>query len=80
MSKTILITGAASGIGLYIAQQLAAAGHHIIVTDLNAAYAKEAAEDIVTNGGKAQGYALNVADSEAITVFLSSYRKLLMYL
>ena len=42
MSKTILITGAASGIGLYIAQQLAAAGHHIIVTDLNAAHAKEA--------------------------------------
>lgn len=64
----------------YIAQQLAVAGHHIIVTDLNAAHAKEAAEDIVTKGGKAQGYALNVADSEAITVFLSSYRKLLMYL
>ena len=71
MSKTILITGAASGIGLYIAQQLAAAGHHIIVTDLNAAHAKEAAEGIVTNGGKAQGYALNVADSEAITAFFN---------
>ncbi|ALS34475.1 3-hydroxybutyrate dehydrogenase [Pseudoalteromonas translucida KMM 520] len=69
MSKTILITGAASGIGLYIAQQLAAAGHHIIVTDLNAAHATAAAERIVTNGGKAQGYALNVADSEAITAF-----------
>ena len=37
---TFLITGAASGIGAGIAAQLAEAGHHVIVSDLN----REAAE------------------------------------
>ncbi|MGO2127834.1 MAG: 3-hydroxybutyrate dehydrogenase [Pseudoalteromonas prydzensis] len=71
MSKTVLITGAASGIGLYVAEQLAIAGHNIIVTDLNEQAAQQAAAHIVAKGGSAEGYALNVADSQAITRFFT---------
>ena len=71
MSKTVLITGAASGIGLYVAQQLAMQGHTIIVTDLNQQAAQQAAAGIVEQGGSAEGYALNVADSDAIEQFFT---------
>lgn len=71
MSRTVLITGAASGIGLYVAQQLAMQGHTIIVTDLNQQAAQQAAAGIVEQGGSAEGYALNVADSDAIEQFFT---------
>lgn len=56
--KTAIVTGAASGIGYAIAQELAASGAKVIVADLDQAKADEAAESL--NG-----------DSLAITVDVS---------
>ncbi|NMM41247.1 3-hydroxybutyrate dehydrogenase [Pseudoalteromonas arctica] len=75
MSKTVLITGAASGIGFYVAEQLVKAGHHIIVTDLHQHSAEQAAAKIIEQGGNAQGFALNVADSNAIEAFFNEFKQ-----
>ena len=44
----ILISGAGSGIGAGIAQDLAAADHRIVVTDLDGTAAERVAKDIRT--------------------------------
>ncbi len=69
MTKRILITGAASGIGLHLAQTLASAGHEIILTDLDEGRAQQAAAGI--GAGKVSGHALNVADMTAIEHFIA---------
>ncbi len=63
---TILITGAASGIGAGIAAELAVAGHHIVVTDLNADTAGKVAEDIRTHGGSAEALVLDVTSDDSV--------------
>jgi len=61
-SKTVLVTGATSGIGLALIGQLKDAGYQPILTARNADKVRNlAAENDVP------GYALDVADSEAIT-------------
>jgi 3-hydroxybutyrate dehydrogenase len=58
--SSILITGAASGIGAGIAHELARAGHHIIVSDLSLDGAHAVADEIRAAGGSAEGVALDV--------------------
>lgn len=64
--RKILITGAASGIGAGMARLLAASGHHIVVSDLDAAAAESVAQEIATGGGAASALALDVGDLAAI--------------
>jgi NAD(P)-dependent dehydrogenase (short-subunit alcohol dehydrogenase family) len=47
--RCILITGAGSGIGAGIAAELARAGHHLVVTDVNLAAARSVADDILVD-------------------------------
>lgn len=46
MSKCAIVTGAASGIGLAVAEALAAQGHAVVLADLNAEAGQAAAERI----------------------------------
>lgn len=63
---SILITGAGSGIGRGIAESLAASGHHLVVTDMNAEAAAATMELIVDKGGSAQAQVLDVTDGASI--------------
>jgi rhamnose utilization protein RhaD (predicted bifunctional aldolase and dehydrogenase)/NAD(P)-dependent dehydrogenase (short-subunit alcohol dehydrogenase family) len=66
--KVAVVTGAAQGFGLEIAQDLAAQGACVVLTDMNAQGAVAAAERIVATGGagRAIGLAINVTDGESV--------------
>lgn len=61
-----LVTGAASGIGLGIAQSLASKGFKVMVTDIDLTAASTAADAIVQAGGVAEACQLNVASQADI--------------
>ncbi|MCS6986766.1 MAG: SDR family oxidoreductase [Sphingomonadaceae bacterium] len=61
-----LVTGAASGIGAATARVLAAAGAHVAVTDVNETGARQVAAGIEAEGGSAQGFRLDVADTQGV--------------
>lgn len=71
-THTFLITGAASGIGAGIAAQLAEAGHHVIVSDLNREAAEAVASQIRTEGGSAEAAALDVTSEDSVAAALAS--------
>ncbi len=60
--RLALVTGAGRGNGAAIAQGLAAAGARVIVTDIDKEAARAIADAIVSAGGDARGYALDVTD------------------
>jgi NAD(P)-dependent dehydrogenase (short-subunit alcohol dehydrogenase family) len=61
--KTAIVTGAASGIGREIARQLAAAGAHVLVTDLDRAAVDAAVAQIAPG---AEGMTVDVSDRAQI--------------
>ena len=70
--RSILITGAASGIGAGIAHELAAAGHHVIVSDLSLEGAEAVAAEIRGRGGSAEAVALDVTSGESVAAALAA--------
>ncbi|MDZ4200010.1 MAG: 3-oxoacyl-[acyl-carrier-protein] reductase [Kiritimatiellia bacterium] len=64
--KIALVTGAARGIGQAITLKLAAAGADIAVCDLQAEWLDETLGKVRALGRRAEGYAVNVADGEAV--------------
>ena len=71
-ARCILITGAASGIGAGIAGELAAAGYHVVVTDL----ALDAAEAVVARiraaAGSAEALALDITSDDSVDAALKA--------
>ena len=63
----VAVTGGANGIGLAIARDLAGAGAHVTIGDIDAEAAETAARSI---GGDAVGIALDVSDEDSFTSFL----------
>lgn len=71
-THTLLITGAASGIGAGIAAQLAEAGRHVIVSDLSLDAAEAVAAQIRAAGGSAEAVALDVTSQDSIDAALAA--------
>jgi 3-oxoacyl-[acyl-carrier protein] reductase len=64
---TVLVTGAASGMGRATALVFAAEGAHVAVTDLNAEATEAVASEITAKGGTARAWTLDVGNRDAIT-------------
>ena len=64
---TVLITGAASGMGRATAQVFAAEGAKVAVTDYAVDGAETGAAEIVANGGTAKAWKLDVSNRDEIT-------------
>jgi 2-hydroxycyclohexanecarboxyl-CoA dehydrogenase len=66
MGRVAVVTGAASGMGLAIAQRLAGSGHRVAVLDLDGVAAERAGEALRGSGAQALGLAADVADRGAV--------------
>ena len=78
---TAVVTGGSRGIGREIAENLAGAGLQVYLTYVSRPEEAEKTVDaIVAGGGRARAFALNVADSEAVTAFFRDEIKDKVYL
>jgi NAD(P)-dependent dehydrogenase (short-subunit alcohol dehydrogenase family) len=64
--RAAIITGAASGIGLAIADRLAAEGASVVLADLDGEAASRAAEGVRAHGGAVESLELDVRDPDAV--------------
>ena len=67
--RTIVITGAARGLGLAIAEAGAQAGARLVLGDIDAAGGARAAETLAKAGAQARFTAVDLASPESITAF-----------
>ncbi|KAB7738596.1 SDR family oxidoreductase [Parvibaculum sedimenti] len=69
---TVLVTGAASGMGRATAEVFAAEGANVAVTDYTLEGAEAVAEGIRASGGNAKAWRLNVADKAEIDAVVAA--------
>jgi 3-hydroxybutyrate dehydrogenase len=70
--SSVLITGAASGIGAGLSAELARLGHHVIVSDLKLADCQTVAERIRASGGSADAVALDVTSETSVAAAMAA--------
>lgn len=68
-SKTVLITGASSGIGEATARRLASLGHRVMLGARRSERLKAIVEDIFAAGGRADSRELDVTSLESVRAF-----------
>jgi 3-hydroxybutyrate dehydrogenase len=72
---SVLITGAGSGIGAGLASELARAGDHVVVSDLNLEGAQAVAGRIRAAGGSAEPVALDVTSEKSVVAAVASFSR-----
>lgn len=70
-ARVAIITGGAGGIGSAVAEKLAASGAHVVIADLNADAAEQAAAGFITQGYRATALQLNAGNAENIASFFA---------
>ena len=70
--STVLITGAASGMGRATAEVFAAEGAHVACIDIAAESVREVADDLVHRGYSAEAWTLDISDPEAIKTVVAA--------
>ncbi|WP_063043832.1 SDR family NAD(P)-dependent oxidoreductase [Nocardia pseudovaccinii] len=70
--KVAFVTGGASGIGRAQAVRFAQEGARLVVADMDGAGAREVADRITSDGGKAVGVAVDVANEDAVAAAVSA--------
>jgi 3-hydroxybutyrate dehydrogenase len=68
--RSVLVTGAASGIGAGLAAELAKAGHHVIVSDRQGQDAGAIVTEIRARGGSAEAVMLDVTSDDSVAAAL----------
>src|SRR4051794_10871936 len=74
MGRMVVVTGAASGMGLAIGQRLAGDGYRVALLDRDGRSAEEAADEIRNNGGTALGLAVDVRDRGQVDAAMDKVR------
>lgn len=70
--RVALVTGGGGGIGSAIAAALAANGHGVAVADLDIEAARQSAERVAADGGRAAPFELDVTDGASVTAATAS--------
>ncbi len=75
MTDTVLITGAAIGIGRATAKAFGESGHHVIVTDILEKEGNDVAAEIMAAGGTAEFHKLDVRSTEQADALVAAIEK-----
>jgi NAD(P)-dependent dehydrogenase (short-subunit alcohol dehydrogenase family) len=74
VSRVAVVTGAASGIGLGVAQRFAREGHKVALLDANGAACEAAAAELRAAGAQALAFGVDVSDRAAIDAAYAAIR------
>lgn len=69
--KNAIVTGSGRGIGREIALSFAREGATVLVADINGAMARDVAQEIVSGGGRATSFALDISDSAQVSALVN---------
>lgn len=75
MTRVAIVTGGASGIGLAIAERLAADGNAVAIFDRDAQGGRDAAAEIEAAGGRAMAVEVDVTDRSAIEAGVAAVKE-----